>query len=140
MCTCLLHTTNNSSFKETSPLDKLYSTVRLKRICKHLFCATLNFFSRGSFSSVIFLLHSSVLPLCNKLTAVCVYMGSKSAIRRTIKQPPPSSSNLKLLQSSQSVPFYKILIPTDIRYSHAINHQKYETMVKNGFLRPSITQ
>ncbi len=65
-------------------------TVHLKRICKHLFCATLNFFSRGSFDSVIFLKRASVLPLCFDLTAVCVYVGSKNAKRRTIKQPPPT--------------------------------------------------
>ena len=126
-----------------------YNTVHLKRICKHLFCATLHVFSRGSFVSIFFSSHTLVSPLCDELTAVCIYMGRKSAKCRTIKQPPPSSSNLKFFQSSQlsvasdkkPVPLHKILIPTYIRYSHAINHQKLtQTMVKNGFLRPSITQ
>ena len=55
-------------------------------------------------------------------------------------------ANLKLSQLSvasdkKPVPFHIILLPTYKRYSPAINHPKLtQTMVKNGFLRPSITQ
>ena len=80
--TCIARRLSNPAAK--------HSTVRLLSVCKYLFCATLNFFSRGSFDSVIFLKRASVLPLCFDLPAVCVYVGSKSAKRRTIKQPPPT--------------------------------------------------
>ena len=79
----------------------LWCTVPLKWVCKHLFCVPLNFFSCGSFVSIFFSAQTSVSPLCADLTAVFVYMGRKCAEWYTIKQPPPNSSNLKLLQSSQ---------------------------------------
>ena len=54
-----------------------------------ILCDTSRFFS-WEFRLHFFSSHTSVSPLCDKLTAVCIYMGRKSAECRTIKQPPPT--------------------------------------------------
>ena len=42
------------SWRILSRFSSCVSTVHLKRICKHLFCATLHVFSRGSLSFIFF--------------------------------------------------------------------------------------